>query len=714
MSIFHLKTSYKPTGDQPQAIKKLVNRIQSRCHDQVLLGVTGSGKTFTIANVIQKIGRPTLIISHNKTLAAQLFQEFREFFPQNAVHYFVSYYDYYQPEAYLPTTDTYIDKDAKINEEIDRLRYAATQAIMVRQDVIIVASVSCIYGLGSPRNYSEIALTVRKNEQISQQEVIKALISLLYERTQFAEERGKFKVLGEVIYIYPVSSRETYKIEWSGNTIIGIEIIPSQLQQNEFSKYLLGTKKRVKAEALKIFPAKHFVMPQKELALAIANIKAELSERVKFFKKKKKFLEAQRIQERTNYDLEMLAATGYCHGIENYSRHLDFRKKGQPPSTLVDYFNFSYAQDASTSAQNEKKDASLRQKAGNGWLLVIDESHMAIPQLKSMYEGDQARKKTLIKYGFRLPSALDNRPLKFAEFEERRPQAIYLSATPGPYEIQKATHGRYNILARSNPNSHYLKVPGIVEQLIRPTGLLDPRIEVRPIHFSNGRNQAQDLAEELEKETKAHGKALVITLTKRLAEDVAEILQARGIKAVYMHSDIKTFDRADILKKLRQGKIDVIVGINLLREGLDLPEVTLVAILDADKEGFLRNETSFIQTMGRAARHPKGRVILYADEITQSIERAIKETARRRKIQEEHNKQHNIIPTKVRKAIREDIIKRTNTDAAIRLSLGIEEAKNKQAIIEYLKKEMRKAAKNLDFEKAARLRDEYRRIEKRK
>jgi len=693
MSNFKLKTEYRVKGDQPQAITKLMKNLESGLRDQILLGVTGSGKTFTLANVIEKFSKPTLIISHNKTLAGQLFQEFREFFPKNAVHYFVSYYDYYQPEAYLPTTDIYIDKDAKINEKIDELRHASTQSVMTRSDVIVVASVSCIYGLGSPQAYGDVALTLKKGEKISPRDVAQALIDLQYERSRTTDERGKFKLLGESLYIYPVSSNEVYRIEWDKEKISFLEIMPYQFKRDEFSDYLIGTKKKKKLDKLKIFPAKHFVTPHKKLNLAIANVRAELFERLKYFKQQNKHLEAQRLEERTNYDIEMIEATGYCHGIENYSRHLDFRDKGQPPSTLIDYFNFSYGND--------------------GWVLMIDESHMTVPQLRGMYEGDQARKKVLIKYGFRLPSALDNRPLNFKEFNLRRSQTIYASATPGPYEVNKATHGAYTYLNyyTKKTRGDYLSIKAIAEQLIRPTGLLDPKIEVRPITPKKGKNQIHDLLNELEKEIKQGGKVLITTLTKRLAEDIVEYLEDRKFKAAYLHSEIKTFDRTDILKSLRQGKIDIIVGINLLREGLDLPEVSLVAILDADKEGFLRNETSLIQTMGRAARHPKGRVILYADELTGSIKRAIKETNRRRKVQEEYNKEHRITPTQIKKAIRRDIIETKKREIKIEIPPA---AKNKQAIIAYLKEEMKKAAQVYDFERAAKFRDEYRKIENKK
>jgi excinuclease ABC subunit B len=690
MSIFKLKSEYSPTGDQPGAIKKIMANLNSGLRDQILLGVTGSGKTFTIANVIEKYKKPTLIISHNKTLAGQLYQEFREFFPENAVHYFVSYYDYYQPEAYMPAKDIYIDKDAKINEAIDELRHASTQSVMSRDDVVVVASVSCIYGLGSPNNYGEVALTLNKDEVISQKKVIAALTDLQYFRTKMKGDRGNFRVLGDVLYVYPVSSNESYKIEWENEKITQIQIEPHEFKRDDFSNFLTGVSKRIKVNTLRIFPAKHFVTPHEKMNLIMANIRAELSERLKYFRKHGKLLEAQRIEERTNHDLEMMEATGYCHGIENYSRHLDFREEGQPPSTLVDYFNFAYGK--------------------NGWLMIIDESHMSIPQTRGMYAGDQARKKTLTQYGFRLPSAIDNRPLNFKEFREREPQTIYVSATPGEYEIMKATNNKYKNLnySKNEITGDYLNIDSVSEQLIRPTGLLDPKIEIRPIDPKEGDNQIEDLLKELEKEVADGGRILITTLTKKLAEDIADYLDDRNFKAVYLHSEVKTFDRTDILKSLRQGDIDIIVGINLLREGLDLPEVTLVAILDADKEGFLRNETTLIQTMGRAARHPKGRVILYADKLTNSIKKAVSETNRRRKIQEKYNKKHKITPTQIQKAIRKDIVERKKKEDDIDLP---SELKNKQAMIAYLKEEMRGAAEAYDFDRAAKFRDKYRELE---
>jgi excinuclease ABC subunit B len=692
MSIFNLKSEYSLKGDQPRAVKKLTNNLKKKLKDQVLLGVTGSGKTLTMAHVIKNSQRPTLIISHNKTLAGQLFQEFRTFFPSNAVHYFVSYYDYYQPEAYLPPTDTYIQKDAKINQEIDKLRHAATQSVMLRQDALIIASVSCIYGLGSPANYNKISLKLKKGSQISQREVIKSLIDLQYERTNLNIERGKFQKRGEAISIYPVSTNEIFKIEWDSDKINHLSKQPHDFYGERFSDYLKGVNKNKSLNNLEIFPAKHFVTPLPKLNIAINNIKAELAERLKYLRAKNKLLEVQRLEERTNYDLEMLQETGYCHGVENYSRHLDFRKKGVAPATLIDYFNYAYK---------------------NDWLLFIDESHMTIPQLAGMYAGDRARKKILIQHGFRLPSALDNRPLNFKEFEQKIHQAIYVSATPGSYEIEKATHGSYQKITYSKKKKdNYLNIEGIAEQLIRPTGLLDPAIEIKPIHSQKGKNQIQDLIEELQKEIKKGGRALVVTLTKRLAEEISNYLEEKDFKVCYLHSEVKTFDRIKLLKQLRQGSLDVIVGINLLREGLDLPEVSLVAILDADKEGFLRNQTSLIQTMGRAARHPQGRVILYADDKTDSIKRAVEETERRRKIQITYNKKNKITPKQIKKAIREDIIPGSSQSKNKPKPPKDVVKKGEKAVIEYLKGEMRKAAENLDFKKAAQLRDEYKKLEK--
>jgi len=625
---FELKSKYKPAGDQPEAIKQLSKNLKTGAKDQVLLGVTGSGKTMTMANVIAKTQKPTLIISPNKTLAAQLYQEFKEFFPNNAVHYFVSYYDYYQPEAYIPQSDTYIEKDAKINEEIDRLRHAAVQDVTTRKDVIVVASVSFIYNIGSPENYENISLEIKTGQKIKRKNFILHLTNLQYQRNDIEFKPGTFRVRGDLIEIYLVTGEKIIRVEFSGDKI-------SKISESPF----------------KLFPATFWVAPQNKLNIAIENIKLELQERLAILNKEKKLLEAERLEQRTNYDLELLKETGSCHGIENYSQHLEFRKPGSTPFSLVDYFNYFNP---------------------NGSLIFIDESHISVPQIRAMSVQDKIRKETLIDFGFRLPSAIDNRPLSFAEFEKRQKQTIYVSATPTEFEKNK-----------SGKN--------IVEQLIRPTGLLEPSIEIKKTE-----NQIKDLMEEIKKETAKKQRVLVVTLTKRLAEEIANYLVEHGIKTQYLHSEIKTMERPEILKKLRQGKFDVLVGINLLREGLDLPEVSLVAILDADKEGFLRNKTTLIQTMGRAARHIQGRVILYADKTTLSMESAIAEINRRRKIQENYNKKNKIVPKTIVTDIRDwDFSKKEDID----FEFGL--ARDKKL----LEKEMKTAAKNLDFERAAELRD---------
>lgn len=642
--MFKVKTKFKPTGDQPQAIEKLVKNLKSGVKHQVLLGVTGSGKTFTMAKVIEEIQKPTLIISHNKVLAAQLFQEFKEFFPENAVHYFVSYYDYYQPEAYIPQTDTYIEKDAKINEEIDRLRHAAVQDLLTRRDIIIVASVSCIYNIGSPKDYQKVSLEIKEGKKIKQKSFLEHLTALQYQRNDIDFQPGTFRVRGNIIDIYLVTGKEILRLEFFGDEIDKILISPASLTPQY--KPLLTS--------YRLYPAHFWVTPQEKLALAIENIKLELQEQLKKLKKEKKLLEAQRLEQRTNYDLEMIGETGYCHGIENYSRHLEFRKPGQAPYTLIDYFPADF-------------------------LIFIDESHQTLPQLHAMATQDRARKETLIEYGFRLPSAIDNRPLTFKEFEERINQVIYVSATPAKEERRKA--GKKNI----------------VEQLIRPTGLLEPSIEIRPT-----KNQVKDLILEIKKRIKEKQRTLVLTLTKRLAEDLADFLAEQNIKVQWLHSEIKTLERPQILKDLREGKYDVLVGINLLREGLDLPEVSLIAILDADKEGFLRSETTLIQTMGRAARHPKGHVILYADKITGAMAKAIKETERRRKIQENYNKVHHITPRPIIKEVRDwPFLKKEE---------GVEPEFGAVKDRKILEKEMKKAARNLDFERAAAIRDLIRKL----
>ena len=638
---FKLFSKFKPKGDQPQAIEKLVKNLKSGVKHQVLLGVTGSGKTYTMAAVIEKMQKPTLLISHNKILAAQLYQEFKEFFPENAIHYFVSYYDYYQPEAYIPQTDTYIEKDAKINEEIDRLRHAAVQDLLTRDDIIIVASVSCIYNIGSPEIYQKVSLKIKEGQKIKRRDFLRRLISLQYQRNDIDFKPGTFRVRGNVVEIFTVTGREIFRIEFAGDEI-------EQITKQKITSQNFGVSNfESRVFSLKLYPAHFWVTPEDKLEIAIENIKLELQERLKELKRQRKFLEAQRLEQRTNYDLEMLKETGYCHGIENYSRHLEFREPGKAPWTLIDYF---------------PKD----------FLVFIDESHQTIPQLRAMRNQDRARKETLIEYGFRLPSCLDNRPLSFQEFNKKISQVIYVSATPGEYEKKKATK-KY-----------------IVEQLIRPTGLLEPSIEIRPT-----KNQVKDLVSEIKKRIKKNQRTLIITLTKRLAEELSDYLLEEGIKTHYLHSEIKTLERPKILKDLREGKYDVIVGINLLREGLDLPEVALIGILDADKEGFLRSETTLIQTMGRAARHPQGHVILYADKITKSMKAAIEEVKRRRKIQMEYNKAHNIVPKPIIKPIREWPFAKKEVKEEF---LPIKD-------IKLLEKEMKIAAKNLDFERAAQIRD---------
>jgi len=641
--MFGLESPFKPTGDQPQAIEKLVKNLKSDVRHQVLLGVTGSGKTFTMASVIEKIQKPVLIISHNKTLAAQLYQEFKEFFPENAVHYFVSYYDYYQPEAYIPQTDTYIEKDAKINEEIDRLRHAATQDLLTRDDIVIIASVSCIYNIGSPEAYQQVSLEVKPGQKIKRKDFLKNLCSLQYQRNDIDFKPGTFRVRGDIVDIYLVTGKEILQIEFSGDEIESLKGRKSSLN-SEFKIQ----------DSFKLYPAHFWVTPQEKLALSIENIKLELQDQLKKLKKEKKLLEAQRLEQRTNYDLEILKETGYCHGVENYSRHLEFRKPGQAPYTLIEYFPKNF-------------------------LIFIDESHMTLPQLRAMANQDRARKNTLIEYGFRLPSAIDNRPLTFEEFEKRINQVIYVSATPALEEKEKAT------------KKH------IIEQLIRPTGLLEPLVEIHPT-----KNQVKDLISEIKKRMDRTQRVLVLTLTKRLAEALSDYLSEAGIKTQWLHSEIKTLERPQILKDFREGKYEVLVGINLLREGLDLPEVALVAILDADKEGFLRNETTLIQTMGRAARHQAGQVILYADKITKSMKAAIQEVLRRRKIQEKYNKRHNIVPQPIIKEIREWPFLSRKKEISSEF-WAIRDAK-------LLEREMREAAKNLDFERASEIRDLIKKI----
>ena len=648
---FRLKTDIEPRGDQPKAIEELVKGIKKGLKHQVLLGVTGSGKTFTMANVIARVGKPTLVIAPNKTLAAQLYNEFKKLFPENAVEYFVSYYDYYQPEAYVPITDTYIEKDASINDFIDRLRHSATAAVLSRKDVIVVASVSCIYGLGSPDEYFQKHLYLRVGAKIRRDELLRALVTMHYERTEIDFTRATFRVRGDVIEIFPSNEeKRAVRVSLWGDEIEEIKII------DPFRGKVLG-----KVDSVVIFPATHYVTSEDRLRWAIEEIKKELKERVEYFRSKGLYLFAERLEKRTLYDLELLEEVGYCKGIENYSRYLDGRKPGEPPYTLLDYFP-------------------------DDFLLFIDESHITIPQLRGMYRGDRSRKETLVEYGFRLPSALDNRPLTFEEFEERVNQVIYVSATPGDYEIEKA-EGR------------------IVEQIIRPTGLLDPKVEVKP-----SENQVEDLYFEIKKRIEAKERVLVCTLTKRLAEDLTDYYKELGIKACYMHSDLKTLERARIIRDLRKGVYDVLIGINLLREGLDLPEVSLIAILDADKEGFLRSERSLIQMIGRAARNINGTAILYAQTITPAIKKAIEETERRRKIQEEYNKKHNITPKSVVKSLDDPLMRMVEADfvdleKVVEITEVFESLEALRAEIDRVEKEMKEAAKNYEFEKAAILRD---------
>lgn len=695
MPKFELVSKYQPTGDQPFAIKQLTDGLKAGVREQTLLGVTGSGKTFTMANIIQNVQKPTLILAHNKTLAAQLYSEFREFFPNNEVHYFVSYFDYYQPEAYIASTDTYIEKDSAINDEIDRLRHAATVALLTRPDTIVVASVSCIYGIGSPDHYTEMSLPLVKvngewqiagsltenflakgeeqmlkseltetalqtiadgnvglaNQQLSQQNFLIYLVAMQYHRNDLAFERGNFRVMGDTVDLFPASGEWAYRFEFGFDTLETVRIIDP-----------LTAETREKPDRVHIFPNTHYATPKDQLEKALDGIQVEFDQRMKYFEKHDKFLEAQRLSQRTKYDLEMLKETGFVKGIENYSRHLDGRKAGQPPATLIDFF---------------PKD----------FLLLVDESHMTLPQVRGMYNGDHARKMTLVEYGFRLPSALDNRPLTFGEFEKRVNQAVYVSATPGQYELENS--------------------PEPAQQVIRPTGLLDPEIEVR-----GSEGQIDDLMEEIDKRIAKGQRTLVTTLTKRMAEDLADYLKERDIKVAYIHSDIDTLERGDILRDLRAGVYDVLVGINLLREGLDLPEVSLVAILDADKEGFLRSESALIQTIGRAARHENGHVIMYGDHITESMEKAITETNRRREIQQEYNIEHNITPHSVKKEISAGLRAIIpEKEEVARLDLKRVPREELPSLVKELQSQMQLAAANLDFEKAAMLRDQITEIQ---
>ncbi len=645
MSKFELSSEYQPTGDQPAAIAQLTKGINDGLRNQTLLGVTGSGKTFTMANLIQNTGKPTLVLSHNKTLAAQLYSEFKNFFPNNAVHYFVSYFDYYQPEAYIPRSDTYIEKDSQINEEIDRLRHAATDALLSRRDVIIVASVSCIYGIGSPTDYNDLSVRLKVGERRLRDKMMRQLTDIQYQRNDVDFHRGTFRVRGDVIDVFPAGEELAYRIEFFGEELERI------LKIDPLTGEILG-----KPESLTIFPSSHYVTPHDKLQVALGQIENELSDRLQLFKKEGKLLEAQRLEQRTRFDLEMLQETGFVKGIENYSRYLTDREPGEQPATLLDYYPDDY-------------------------LLLIDESHMTIPQVRGMYNGDRARKEVLVEHGFRLPSALDNRPLTFTEFEKHMNQVVYVSATPAEFELSRS--------------------PEPAQQVIRPTGLLDPPIEVRPVD-----GQVDDLIAEIRSSVGKRHRVLVTTLTKRMSEDLTEYLKDLNIKVAYLHSDVETLDRTDILRDLRLGVYDVVVGINLLREGLDLPEVSLVAILDADKEGFLRSEQALIQTVGRAARHVEGRVIMYADHITRSMKATIDETTRRRAIQEAYNKEHGITPTGISKVV-EKGMRPDLPEEAKRAKLDLKKIPKDEYghLIKDLTAQMDLAAANLEFEKAAELRD---------
>ncbi|MBI5357941.1 excinuclease ABC subunit UvrB [Candidatus Saccharibacteria bacterium] len=650
MASFKLKSDFKPMGDQPEAISKLTEGINKGLKAQTLLGATGSGKTFTMANIVSKIQKPTLVLCHNKTLAAQLYSEFKNFFPHNAVHYFVSYFDYYQPEAYIARSDTYIEKDSQINEEIDRLRHAATSSLLSREDVLIVASVSCIYGIGSVEDYGEMAVSIKKGEIRKRDKLLRHLTDIQYQRNDIDFHRGSFRVRGDVVDIFPAGEEIAYRVEFFGDEIENITKV------NPLTGEVVQ-----KLDDLKVYPGSHYVTPNEKLKVALVHIKAELDERLSKFKKEGKLLEAQRLEQRTNFDIEMLEETGFVKGIENYSRYLTDREPGEQPATLLDYFPDDY-------------------------LMFIDESHMTIPQVRGMYNGDRARKEVLVEHGFRLPSALDNRPLTFSEFEKHINKVVYVSATPAEYEL---THS-----------------PEPIQQIIRPTGLVDPVIEVRPV-----KNQVDDLIDEIRKTVDKRHRVLVTTLTKRMSEDLTEYLQELNMKVAYLHSEVDTLDRTDILRDLRLGVYDVVVGINLLREGLDLPEVSLVAILDADKEGFLRSEQALIQTIGRAARHQEGRVIMYADRETGSMKRAIGETNRRRKIQQEYNKKHNITPTSIAKNIDKGMRPDLPDSEKPKLDLKKVPKDEYKHLIRDLTRQMDMASANLQFERAAELRDMIKEVE---
>ncbi len=658
MSNFNLQSSYHPTGDQPSAIAQLTESLQQNNPFQTLLGATGTGKTFTVAHVIEKIGKPTLVLAHNKTLAAQLCNELREFFPNNAVEYFISYYDYYQPEAYIPVSDTYIEKSASINDEIDMLRHSATRSLFERKDVIVVASISCIYGLGMPKEYLNAAIPLQLGEEVDQRQLLRDLVSVQYSRNDTELQRGRFRLKGDVLEIVPAYEDRIVRVEFFGDEIDGLRYVDPTTGDVLQS-----------LEKINIYPARHFVTPDDQLEIACENIEAELKTRLEELEKEGSLLEAQRLEQRTKYDLELLREVGYCNGVENYSRHLAGRNAGDPPDCLVDYFP-------------------------DDWLLVVDESHVTVPQLRGMYNGDQSRKKVLVDHGFRLPSAADNRPLKSEEFWQKVNQCIFVSATPGDWEIEQ-----------SNGN--------IVEQVIRPTGVLDPKVFVRPTE-----GQIDDLLGEIKERASKQERVLVTTLTKRMAEDLTEYCQERDIRVRYLHSEIHSIERIEILQDLRKGTFDVLIGVNLLREGLDLPEVSLVAILDADKEGFLRSERSLIQTMGRAARHVEGQVVLYADTLTESMDQAIQETERRRKIQMEYNEQHGITPQSIVKTQSNSIL--SFLDISRRLNAQQLEMVYEQAdelpldkipqLVEQLEAEMKEAAENLEFEKAANLRDRVKKL----
>ncbi|WP_010302128.1 excinuclease ABC subunit UvrB [Kurthia senegalensis] len=643
---FDLQAPYEPSGDQPTAIREIVEGIEANKHYQTLLGATGTGKTFTISNVIQQVKKPTLIIAHNKTLAGQLYSEFKQFFPNNAVEYFVSYYDYYQPEAYVPQTDTYIEKDASINDEIDKLRHSATSSLFERDDVIIIASVSCIYGLGSPEEYKELVLSLRPGMEIERNQVLRKLVDIQYERNDIDFSRGKFRVRGDVVEVFPASKDEhCLRVEFFGDEIDRIREVDALTGE------IIGER-----DHIAIYPASHFVTRDEKMQVAIANIEAELKEQLALMREEGKLLEAQRLEQRTNYDLEMMREMGFCSGIENYSRQLTLREAGATPYTLLDYFPEDF-------------------------LLVVDESHVTLPQIRGMYNGDQARKKMLVDHGFRLPSAMDNRPLRFEEFEKHISQAVFVSATPGPFEQENT--------------------PEMIEQIIRPTGLLDPEIDVRPIE-----GQIDDLIDEIYARIEKNERVLITTLTKKMSEDLTDYLKEIGIKVQYLHSEVKTLERTEIIRDLRLGVYDVLIGINLLREGLDIPEVSLVTILDADKEGFLRSERALIQTIGRAARNSNGHVIMYADKVTDSMQKALDETARRRSIQMAYNEEHGIVPKTIQKGIREAIraTKVAEEEALYEPKKKLSASERKELVAE-LEVQMRDAAKALDFERAAQLRD---------